>query len=147
MWVPPGLMLGKGCMQSREHRCVGGELGPGSTPGHQTTTYGGSVGCVHRTAPVHQHYPTPPNGGVVGGLQFQHHCQSTAAATEANPGTFGGLYGCSGPLKNKSGRKNKFGKKRGAYWGSTVQIPLPCRALLQLWKQTWVPFGGLFGCS
>ena len=39
--------------------------------------------------------------------------ESTAAATDANPGAFGGLFGCSRRPKNKSGRKNIFLKKNG----------------------------------
>ena len=39
-------------------------------------------------------------------------CHSTAAATEANQGAFGGLFGCSRRLKKQGGPKNIFCKEK-----------------------------------
>ena len=55
-----------------------------------------------------QAYQTPPKSAAVGGRQLNYCCQSTAAATEANPGAFGGLFGCSQHPKSKAGRTNIF---------------------------------------
>ena len=52
-------------------------------------------------------------------------CQSTAAATEASPGAFGGLFGCSQHTKSKAGRKNIFLVKKRAYGGTTVDPHMP----------------------
>ena len=52
-------------------------------------------------------------------------CQSTAAATEASPGAFGGLFGCSQHTKSKAGRKNIFFVKKRAYGGTTVDPHMP----------------------
>ena len=55
-----------------------------------------------------QGYQTPPKSAAAGGRQLNYCCQSTAAATEANPGAFGGLFGCSQHTKSKAGRTNIF---------------------------------------
>ena len=55
-------------------------------------------------------------------------CQGTAAATEANPGAFGGLFGCSQHTQSKPGRTSIFLVKKMGIWGSTVvavEILLP----------------------
>ena len=46
---------------------------------------------------------------------------STAAAEEANPGAFGGLFGFSQYLKNKPGRKNKILLKKIGTWGPQLK--------------------------
>ena len=63
----------------------------------------------------------------VGGPQLNRHYQSTAAATEANPGAFPGLFGCSQHPKSKPGRKNIFRKKNSISGSTVVQVegPLP----------------------
>ena len=45
--------------------------------------------------------------------QLKYRCQSTAAATAASPGGFGGLFGCSWQWKIQLGRKKIFRKKNG----------------------------------
>ena len=50
-------------------------------------------------------------------------CQSTAAATEANPGAFGGLFGCSQHPKSKAGRTNIFFVKKG-HMGAQPWTPI-----------------------
>ena len=55
-----------------------------------------------------QAYQRSPKSAVTGGRQLNYCCQSTAAATEANPGAFGGLFGCSQHTKSKPGRTNIF---------------------------------------
>ena len=50
-------------------------------------------------------------------------CQSTAAATEASPGAFGGLFGCSQHTKSKAGRKNIFFVKKG-HMGAQPWTPI-----------------------
>ena len=52
-------------------------------------------------------------------------CQSTAAATEASSGAFGGLFDCSQHTKSKAGRKNIFFVKKRAYGGTTVDPHMP----------------------
>ena len=86
-------------------------MGSGSTPGHKPRSpVGRRAVCTER----HQ------RGGAVGsvafgvpgpGRQLNECCQSTAAATEANPGGFWGLFGCSQRLKNKPAQKIFFVKK------------------------------------
>ena len=95
-------------------------MGRGSTPGHKTRSpVGRRAVCTER----HQ------RGGAVGsvafgvpgpGRQLNECCQSTAAATEANPGGFWGPFGCSRRLKNKPAQKNIFALKNGhmAHTGS-----------------------------
>ena len=115
MQVHPGNMLGKGRRVGRiaalvvrwawavplgikhDLRRVGGLCAPNGT----------------RT----QAYQTPPKSAAAGGRQLNYCCQSTAAATEASPGAFGGLFGCSQHTKSKAGRKNIFFVKKKGIWG------------------------------
>ena len=129
-----GNMLGKA--QSRENRCVGGQMGPGSTPGHKTRpTAGRWAVCTepHRTsAPALPGTSEPAARS--GGQQWNECCQSTAAATEANPGGFGGLFGCSRRLRNKPAQKIFFRSKHGhmAHTGTTrTSRSLSLRVLTQ----------------
>jgi hypothetical protein len=87
-------------------------MGSGSTPGHKPRSpVGRRAVCTER----HQR-----GGGAVGsgavrvlgpGRPVNACCQSTAAATEANPGGFWGPFGCSRRLKNKPAQKIFFVKK------------------------------------
>ena len=91
-------------------------MGRGSTPGHKTRSpVGRRAVCTER----HQ------RGGAVGsvafgvpgpGRQLNECCQSTAAATEANPGGFWGPFGCSQRLKNKPAQKKYFFVKKMDIW-------------------------------
>ena len=112
MRVRPGSMLGKGCGVRRiaasvvrwawavplgikhDPRRVGGLCAPNGTRA--------------------QAYQTPPKSAAVGGRQLNYCCQSTAAATEASLGAFGGLFGCSQHTKSKAGRKIFFFVKKRA---------------------------------
>ena len=115
MRVRLGNMLGKGCGVGRiaasvvqwaravpldinhDLRWVGGLCALNGT------SVGGAVGSVAF--------------GVPGpGRQLNECCQSTAAATEANPGGFWGLFGCSQRLKNKPAQKNIFFVKKMDIW-------------------------------
>ena len=90
-------------------------MGRGSTPGHKPRSpVGRRAVCTER----HQ------RGGAVGsvafgvpgpGRQLNECCQSTAAATEANPGGFWGPFGCSQRQKNKPAQKNIFSLKKWTY--------------------------------
>ena len=88
-------------------------MGLGSTPGHKTRpTAGRWAACTE----PHQYTSASRDlqaSSAVRGRQWNECCQSTAAATEASPGAFGGLFGCSRRLQNKPGRKNIFRKKNG----------------------------------
>ena len=57
-------------------------------------------------------------------------------------------------VENQAGPKKDFFVKKMGIWGSAVvqiEEPLPCRALLQQWKQTWVVLGAFLaafdGCN
>ena len=81
---------------------------------------------MHRTAPEHKltkHLQNRPRWGA--GRQLNYCYQSTAAATEASPGAFGGLFGCSQHTKSKAGRKYIFFVKKRAYGGTTVDPHMP----------------------
>ena len=54
--------------------------------------------------------------------QLKYRCQSTAAAMEANPGGFGGLFGCSWRWKIQLGRKKIFRIKK---WAAILLTPQP----------------------
>ena len=57
--------------------------------------------------------------------QLKYRCQSTAAATEASPGGFGGLFGCSWRWKIQLGRKKIFRIKKWAYGGPRLCPHMP----------------------
>ena len=80
---------------------------------------------MHRTAPEHKLTKHLQNRPRRGGRQLNYCCQSTAAATEASLGAFGGLFGCSQHTKSKAGRKIFFFVKKRAYGGTTVDPHMP----------------------
>ena len=57
--------------------------------------------------------------------QLKYRCQSTAAAMEASPGGFGGLFGCSWRWKIQLGRKKIFRIKKWAYGGPRLCPHMP----------------------
>ena len=123
MWVHPGSMLGKGCGVRRIAASVVGRVR--AVPlgiKHDPRRVGGLCAPNGTRA---QAYQTPPKLAAVGGRQLNYCCQSTAAATEASPGAFGGLFGCSQHTKSKAGRKNIFFVKKRAYGGTTVDPHMP----------------------
>ena len=72
---------------------------------------------MYRTAPEHKLTKHLQNRPRRGGRQLDYCCQSTAAATEASPGAFGGLFGCSQHTKSKAGRKKYFFCEKRGIWG------------------------------
>ena len=74
-----------------------------------------------------------------GGRQWNECFQSTAAATEASPGAFGGLFGCSRRPENKPGRKNIFFVKKWAYGKSGLATGPKVGQFFLLWYQNLPP--------
>ena len=86
-------------------------LGFASTPGHKPRpTAGWRAVCTEQDRCIT--LPKTPKSAPAGGRQLNYRYQSIAVATEANPGVFGGLLGCSQHPKSKPGRKIKKCKKR-----------------------------------
>ena len=133
---------------SREHRCVGGHFGSGSTPGHKLRPAAGRWAVCTEQHQCTSLPKTPKLAAVtVGGrscTQLNCRCQSTAAATEASLGAFGWLFGRSQHPKNKPDRKINFVKKL-YIWGP--QLKYCGQSTAAAMEANPGGFGGLFGCS
>ena len=144
--VLPGSMLGKGCGVRRIAASVVGRVR--AVPlgiKHDPRRVGGLCSPSGTRA---QAYPTPPRLAAVGGRQLNYCCQSTAAATEASSGAFGGLFGCSQHTKSKPGRTNIRLEKKWVSGGLRLwQLKYRCQSTAVAMEANLGGFGGLVGCS